>query len=80
MTATEKMASAGKSLMVFGLCAQLLSYVVFWVMFTVLHVRAHKAGDLRFPQLWNKIIWVLHFSSLCVLVNFMTISSLQPSF
>lgn len=50
MTATEKMASAGKSLMVFGLCAQLLSSVVFWVMFTVLHVRAHKAGDLRFSN------------------------------
>ncbi|TFK99440.1 hypothetical protein BDV98DRAFT_584113 [Pterulicium gracile] len=50
MTATEKMASAGKSLMVFGLCAQLLSYVVFWVMFTVLHVRAHKAAEWAVPS------------------------------
>lgn len=69
LTAMESMASAGKTLMIFGLSAQLASYIVFWIMFTILHFRAHRAGDLRVRQPWHKIIWVLHFSSLCVLIR-----------
>ncbi|TFK99442.1 RTA1 like protein-domain-containing protein [Pterulicium gracile] len=69
ITAIERMASAGKTLMIFGLSAQLASYVVFWIMFAILHIRAHRAGDLRTKQPWHKIIWVLHFSSVCVLIR-----------
>lgn len=69
LTAMESMASAGKTMMVVGLCAQLASYIIFWVIFTILHIRAYRAGDLRNKQPWHKIIWVLHFSSLCILIR-----------
>lgn len=69
LTAMDGMREAGRSIMVGGLGAQLASYIIFWVMFAVLHYRAHRAGDLKQSQPWHKIIWVLHFSSAFVLVR-----------
>jgi hypothetical protein len=59
----------GMHIMLGGLVLQLISYVLFQIMFTVVHWRVHKAGALVHKQRWHKILWVLHFSSVFIVIR-----------